>query len=48
METELERDFLISIGCDEMQGFLYSKPLTMLELTRLVNPKKLLRQRDDA
>lgn len=33
VETILQRDFLVSIGCDEMQGFLFSKPLTMADLT---------------
>ena len=33
VETAAERDFLASIECDEMQGFLYSKPLAIEDLT---------------
>lgn len=28
MENEVQRDFLVQCGCDLMQGYLYSKPLT--------------------
>jgi EAL domain-containing protein (putative c-di-GMP-specific phosphodiesterase class I) len=35
VETIAERDFLASIECDEMQGFLYSKPLDIKDLTQL-------------
>ena len=27
VETELQRDILRRLGCDEMQGFVFSKPL---------------------
>lgn len=33
VETAAERDFLASIGCDEMQGFFYSKALSPEDLT---------------
>ena len=36
VETVAERDFLASIDCDEMQGYLYSKPLASHELNNLV------------
>lgn len=36
VETESQRDFLISIGCDEMQGFLFSKPLPRQQLTEFI------------
>ena len=36
VETTTQRDFLIQIGCDELQGFLLSKPLPADELSRLL------------
>lgn len=36
VETTEERDFLASISCDEMQGYLFSKPLSMNELNNLL------------
>ena len=36
VETIAERDFLASIDCDEMQGFLYSKPLAIKDLSKLI------------
>ncbi|MCZ7653174.1 MAG: EAL domain-containing protein [Rhodocyclaceae bacterium] len=36
VETEAQRDFLIDCGCDEMQGFLFSKPLPAAELAERV------------
>jgi diguanylate cyclase (GGDEF)-like protein/PAS domain S-box-containing protein len=38
VETQAQRELLTSIGCDEMQGFLYSAPRPASELTRLLNP----------
>jgi predicted signal transduction protein with EAL and GGDEF domain len=37
VETEAQRELLTSIGCDEMQGYLYSKPGTASELVSLLN-----------
>jgi len=37
VETELQRDFLISIGCNEMQGYLYSKPIPFNQIVAHVN-----------
>lgn len=42
VETTEQRDFLSEHGCDEVQGYLYSKPLPAEELT------KLLRKRSEA
>jgi len=35
VETEFQRDVLIRLGCDEAQGFLFSRPLPSEELTDL-------------
>jgi diguanylate cyclase (GGDEF)-like protein/PAS domain S-box-containing protein len=41
VETQAQRDLLISIGCDEMQGFLYSAPRSASELlTMLTAPTR--------
>ena len=37
VETREQRDLLTSIGCDEMQGFLYSAPRTADELPPLLS-----------
>jgi diguanylate cyclase (GGDEF)-like protein/PAS domain S-box-containing protein len=36
VETERQRDFLLSIGCDEMQGFLFSQPLPFEQTGKLL------------
>ncbi len=36
VETEFQRDFLKKIGCDELQGYFYSKPLTTSDLENLI------------
>ncbi len=35
VETESQLDFLRQVGCDEMQGFLYSRPLTAEKFVEL-------------
>lgn len=42
VETESQRDFLMSIGCDEMQGYLYSRPLPLDAIERLISPNPAL------
>ena len=37
IETEAQRDLLSSIGCDEMQGYLFSAPVTACELVKLLS-----------
>ena len=36
VENQQQADYLCALGCDEMQGFLYSKPLTASEMTALL------------
>lgn len=38
VETEEQRDFLRSIDCDEIQGYLISKPVPPAEFARFLNP----------
>jgi EAL domain-containing protein (putative c-di-GMP-specific phosphodiesterase class I) len=41
VETETQRELLTLVGCDEMQGFLYSAPRTASELvSRLSTPAR--------
>ena len=36
VETQIQADILKSYGCDIVQGYLYSKPITAEELTILL------------
>jgi EAL domain-containing protein (putative c-di-GMP-specific phosphodiesterase class I) len=36
VETEVQRDFLIALGCDYLQGWLFSKALPAPELAQLI------------
>ena len=40
VETEAQLAYLRSIGCDEMQGYLFSRPLPAEEATQLLIQKK--------
>lgn len=42
VETEAQRGFLSKNGCDQMQGFLFSKPLPEAALTELILGGKML------
>ena len=44
VETWEQHDFLASCGCDELQGFLFSKPLTPDEFATLLREKHCLVQ----
>lgn len=37
VETNVQKDFLIAHGCDEMQGYLFSKPLTFDDFVDYLN-----------
>lgn len=39
VETELQRNFLGAIGCDQLQGYLLSKPLSMENLVDFINAR---------
>lgn len=36
VETEVQRDFLMALGCDYLQGWLFSKALPAPELAQLI------------
>jgi diguanylate cyclase (GGDEF)-like protein/PAS domain S-box-containing protein len=42
VETVAQRELLASMGCDEMQGFLYSKPCTASEFVSLLCAPSLI------
>ncbi|MEO5656985.1 MAG: EAL domain-containing protein, partial [Nitrospiria bacterium] len=43
VETHEQLDFLRANGCDEIQGFLFSRPLAAEAFTQLLLSKKTLR-----
>jgi EAL domain-containing protein (putative c-di-GMP-specific phosphodiesterase class I) len=40
VETEMQRQFLLELGCDYGQGFLFSKPLEVADMTALLQTQK--------
>jgi len=44
VETEQQLEFLIQIGCDEIQGYYFSKPLPAKELVQIIKEKRNLSQ----
>ncbi len=42
VETQTQLDFLRSIGCKAIQGFLFSPPVTRVEMEKLLMEKKIL------
>ncbi|MBI5519623.1 MAG: EAL domain-containing protein [Desulfovibrio sp.] len=36
VETRQQRDFLLSLGCTEFQGYLFSRPISTLDMTELL------------
>ncbi len=44
VESELQYRFLRSLGCDKFQGYLFAKPLTVIDAQRLItSPPSLLK-----
>jgi len=41
VETEAQADCLRTMGCDELQGFLFSRPLSPDDFTRFLESEKL-------
>jgi diguanylate cyclase (GGDEF)-like protein len=37
IETDMQRDFLVALGCTDLQGYLFSRPMPLDELKRLEN-----------
>ncbi|MGO2130994.1 MAG: bifunctional diguanylate cyclase/phosphodiesterase [Pseudoalteromonas prydzensis] len=40
VETQAQADFLKQLGCDEVQGFMYAKPMPEVELIQYIESKK--------
>jgi EAL domain-containing protein (putative c-di-GMP-specific phosphodiesterase class I) len=45
VETDAQRQFLAANGCDEMQGYYFSRPVPVEEFTRLLREKRTLPSR---
>jgi EAL domain-containing protein (putative c-di-GMP-specific phosphodiesterase class I) len=41
VENEAQRDFLLGLGCNLMQGYLFSRPVPPEDLTRLLEQRNL-------
>jgi len=46
VETLAQADFLHQMGCEEAQGYLYSKPVTTTEFTKLLTVQRFKGQQD--
>jgi len=44
IELEAQLEFLKKLGCDDYQGYLFSKPISTLETTRLLQKYKTVQQ----
>jgi EAL domain-containing protein (putative c-di-GMP-specific phosphodiesterase class I) len=44
VETEAQRDFLIRLGCDCLQGFLYSKALPFAEIVAYIQAQPAINE----
>ncbi|HKZ78417.1 MAG TPA: EAL domain-containing protein [Pyrinomonadaceae bacterium] len=47
VETEEQLEYLRSLNCDEVQGFLFSKPLAANDFTELLVERRRLSSRSD-
>jgi EAL domain-containing protein (putative c-di-GMP-specific phosphodiesterase class I) len=41
IETPGERDLLLQLGCDELQGFLFSPPVSHVEMGKLLSSREM-------
>lgn len=41
VETELQREFLLSLGCENFQGYLFSPPLPLAKFTLAINASRI-------
>jgi diguanylate cyclase (GGDEF)-like protein len=48
VETQEQLEFLASVGCDEMQGFYFSKPVPQAECTRMLSEGRRMFVREPA
>jgi EAL domain-containing protein (putative c-di-GMP-specific phosphodiesterase class I) len=37
VETEQQRNILRTLGCTEFQGYLFSRPISAVEITKLIH-----------
>lgn len=42
VETKEQRDFLVTNGCNNIQGYFYSPPMPAIEMEKVLQPKKKL------
>ena len=47
VETEEQKDFLQSIGCEALQGYYFSKPVSMTDFASLADSGDVLESRED-
>ena len=40
VETEAQRDCLLQLGCDQLQGYLFGRPMPATELARRLSPRE--------
>ena len=40
VETQAQADYLSELGCDEVQGFMYAKPMPFDELLTFIGQQK--------
>jgi EAL domain-containing protein (putative c-di-GMP-specific phosphodiesterase class I) len=41
VETDAQRDTLVQLGCDDMQGYIYARPLHVTEAEILLREERL-------
>ena len=48
VETKEQLDFLKENGCDEAQGFYFSKPLSVTDLEALLREPEIISQKNNS